>query len=105
MSDEKRSSDRVPTNLSARWHGISGAHEGRIEDLSLTGCFVNTTGVVDVGEMISLLIQLPTGAWLPLRGKVAFFHQMTGFSVAFVMDDDKQREQLPELIESQFQPR
>ena len=105
MNDEKRASERVPTNLSARWHGTSGAHEGRIEDLSLTGCFVNTTGVVDVGEMINLLIQLPTGAWLPLRGKVAFFHQMTGFSVGFAIDDDKQREQLQELAESQPQPR
>jgi hypothetical protein len=105
MNDEKRSSDRVPTNLSARWHAISGAHEGRIEDLSPSGCFVNTTGAVDVGEMVSLLIQLPSGAWLPLRGKVTFFHQMTGFSVAFAIDDDKQRQQLHELIESQNHPR
>jgi hypothetical protein len=102
MNDEKRSSDRIATNLSARWHGISGAHEGRIEDLSPTGCFVNTTGAVDVGEMVSLLIQLPSGAWLPLRGKVAFFHQMTGFSVAFAIEDHKLREQVNELIDSQY---
>ena len=101
MNDEKRSSDRVPTNLPARWHGVSGSHEGRIEDLSPNGCFVNTTGSVDVGEMVSLLIQLTSGAWLPLRGKVAFFHQMTGFSVAFAVDDDKVREQLNELIAAQ----
>jgi hypothetical protein len=101
MTDEKRSSDRIPTNLSARWHGVSGAHEGRIEDLSPTGCFVNTRGAVDVGERISLLIQLPSGAWVPLRGSVAFFQQMTGFSVAFALDDEKQREQLQQLIESQ----
>jgi PilZ domain len=101
MNDEKRSNDRIPTNLSARWHGVSGSHEGRIEDLSPTGCFVNTTGSVDVGEMISLLIQLPSGTWLPLRGKVAFFHQMTGFSVFFAIEDDKLREQLNELIVSQ----
>jgi hypothetical protein len=105
MNDEKRSSDRVATNLSARWHGVSGSHEGRIEDLSPTGCFVNTTGTVDVGEMVSLLIQLPSDAWLPLRGKVAFFHQMTGFSIAFAIDDEKTREQLNELIAAQYQPR
>jgi len=101
MNDEKRSSERVYTNLSARWHGVAGVHEGRIEDLSPTGCFVNTTGAVDVGEMVSLLIQLPSGAWLPLRGKVAFFHQMTGFSVSFAIEDDKLRDQLNELIASQ----
>jgi hypothetical protein len=101
MNDEKRASDRVATNLPARWHGVSGAHEGRIEDLSPTGCFVNTTGSVDVGEMVSLLIQLPSGAWLPLRGRVAVSHQMTGFSVAFAIDDDKLRQQLNELIAAQ----
>ena len=103
MNDEKRSSDRVATNLSARWHGISGSHEGRIEDLSPSGCFVNTTGSVDVGEMVSLLIQLPSGAWLALRGKVVFFHQMTGFSVTFAIDDEKTREQVNELIATQNQ--
>ena len=105
MNDEKRSSDRVFTNLPARWHGVSGAHEGRIEDLSPTGCFVNTTGSVDVGEMISLLIQLPSGAWLPLRGKVVFFHQMTGFSVAFALDGEKLHQQLNDLIATQNRSR
>lgn len=101
MNDEKRSSDRVATNLPGRWPGVSGAHEGRIEDLSPNGCFVNTTGPVDVGEMITLLVQLPSSAWLPVRGKVAVFHQMTGFSVAFAVDDDKVCDQLNELVAAQ----
>jgi hypothetical protein len=101
MNDEKRSSDRIATDLPARWQGVSGAHEGRIEDLSPTGCFVNTTGSVDVGERISPLIQLPSGAWFPLRGKVAFFHHMTGFSVAFAVDGEKVRDQLQQLIAAQ----
>ncbi|HEV8588256.1 MAG TPA: PilZ domain-containing protein [Pyrinomonadaceae bacterium] len=104
MNDEKRTSERVPTNLPAKWHGVSGSHEGRIEDLSITGCFVNTTGNVDIGEMIALLIQLPSGAWLPLRGKVAFYQQLTGFSVSFSIADEKQLEQLNELIASLSQP-
>jgi hypothetical protein len=101
MSDEKRATDRVATNLPARWHGISGSHEGRIEDLSPNGCFLNTTGTVDVSEMVSLLIQLPSGAWLPLRGRVVFFQQMTGFSLAFVGGDEKTREQLDQLVAAQ----
>jgi hypothetical protein len=104
MNDDKRTSERVPTNLPAKWHGVSGSHEGRIEDLSITGCFVNTTGNVDIGEMIALLIQLPSGAWFPLRGKVAFYQQLTGFSVTFSIADEKQLEQLNELIASLSQP-
>jgi hypothetical protein len=100
MNHEKRASERVPVNFSARWHGASGSHEGRVEDLSNTGCFVNTTGAVDVGEIVSLLIQTPSGRWLPLRGKVAFHHQLTGFSVLFSILDDKERVMLEDLVRS-----
>src|SRR5215471_17974817 len=98
MNDEKRSSERFVTNLPVRWQGVSGAHEGRIEDLSSTGCFVNTKGAVDVGEMITVSIQLPSDAWLSLRGRVVFFHQMTGFSISFDLDGEKLPEQLNDFI-------
>jgi hypothetical protein len=54
--------------------------------------------------MVSLLIQLPSNAWLSLRGRVAFFHQLTGFSVAFTIEEEKQRQQLSELVASQNSP-
>ena len=101
MNDEKRTSERVPVNLPTRWHGTTGSHEGRVEDVSVTGCFVNTTGAVDVGEVVSLLIQLPSGRWLPIRGKVAFYQQLTGFSISFSILDDKERETLNELVAQQ----
>lgn len=98
MNDEKRLDERVPVNLSTRWQGFSGSHEGRVEDLSMSGCFVNTKGAVDVGETVSLLIQLPTGRWLPLRGKVIFNELLTGFSLSFSILDEKEREVLKELV-------
>jgi PilZ domain-containing protein len=101
MNDEKRSDERVPVNLSTRWQGFSGSHEGRVEDLSLSGCFVNTKGAVDVGETVSLLIQLPTGRWLPLRGKVIFHELLTGFSLSFSILDDGERETLKQLVAAQ----
>lgn len=101
MNDEKRTSERVPVNLTTRWHGAAGTCEGRIEDLSVTGCFVNTKRPVDVGEIVSLLIQLPSGRWLPIRGKVAFYQQLTGFSISFSILDDKERETLDELVAQQ----
>ena len=101
MNDEKRTSERVPVNLPTRWRGATGSYEGRVEDLSVTGCFVNTTGAVDVGEIVSMLIQLPTGRWLPIRGKVAFYQMLTGFSISFSILDDKERETLNELVAQQ----
>ena len=101
MSDERRAEERVGVNLPTRWHGVTGAHEGRVEDLSTSGCFVNTTGAVDVGEIVSLLIQLPSGRWLPIRGRVMFYQQLTGFSLSFSILDDEERVSLRQLISGQ----
>ncbi|HYW74926.1 MAG TPA: PilZ domain-containing protein [Pyrinomonadaceae bacterium] len=95
---DRRDDERVTVNFPAKWHGASGGHEGRVEDLSAKGCFVNTRGAADVGEVVALLIQLPRGGWLPLRGKVRFFEQLLGFSVSFSILDDKEREALNQLV-------
>jgi PilZ domain-containing protein len=92
MTENRRSDERVSLNLPARWDGLSGAHEARIEDLSLGGCFVNTTGRVDPGEVVSLEIKLPSGEWLQLRGEVASYQQGIGFGLlfSFLIDDEEQ---------------
>jgi len=99
MDDERRSDKRVGVNLSTRWRGVTGTHEGRVEDLSINGCFVNTKGASDVGEIVSLLIRRPSGQWLPLRGKVVSTQQLVGFSLSFSILDEKEQQSLRELIE------
>ena len=98
MTDNRRSDERVSTNLAVRWDGQSGGHEGRIEDLSLGGCFVNTTGRVDQGEVVSLSIMLPCGQWLPLRGEVVSYQQGIGFGVLFSILTDEEEQALRELV-------
>ena len=100
MSDgkERRTGQRVSVNFPVKWHGASGGHEGRLEDLSANGCFVNTRGPADVGEVVSLLVKLPKGGWLPLRGKVRFYQQLTGFSLSFSILDEKERATLNQLV-------
>jgi hypothetical protein len=83
MPDNRRTDERVSLNLSAKWDGISGTHEGRIEDVSLGGCFVNTKGRVDVGEVVSVELKLPSGEWLQLRGEVTSYQVGIGFGVLF----------------------
>ena len=98
MPDNRRSDERVTLNLSAKWNGVSGTHEGRIEDLSLGGCFVNTKGRVDVGEVVSLSIKLPSGEWLPLRGEVAIYHAGTGFGLLFSFLTSEEEQALRALV-------
>jgi hypothetical protein len=98
MTENRRSDERVSINLPARWDGLSGRHEARIEDLSLGGCFVNTKGRVDVGEIVGIEMKLPSGEWLQLRGEVATYMVGTGFGVLFTFLTDDEEQALRELI-------
>ena len=98
MSDERRTDERVKVNLAARWDGMSGTQEARIEDISLGGCFVNTSGRVEVDEVISLDIRLPSGEWLPLRGEVASQQPGIGFGLLFTFLTQDEEQALRELF-------
>jgi len=98
MTKNRRSDERVSTNLPARWDGLSGRSEARIEDLSMSGCFVNSKGRVDIGEIVGIEVKLPSGEWLPLRGEVASYLAGTGFGVLFTFLTDDEEQALRELI-------
>lgn len=98
MDKDRRSDERVPTNLPARWDGLSGGHEARIEDISLGGCFVNTTGRVSFGEVIVLQVKLPSGEWLTLRGEAITAQEGIGFGLNFSFITDEEEYALRELI-------
>ena len=95
---ERRNDARVALNLDARWDGLSGGQEARIEDLSVGGCFVNTNGRVDIGEDVVVEIKLPAGDWLQLSGKVVSFQMGIGFGVVFTLLTDIDEEAIRELI-------
>jgi hypothetical protein len=98
MTEDRRSDERVSINLPARWDGLAGRHEARIEDLSLGGCFVNTHGRVDAGEVVSPEIKLPSGEWLPLRGEVVSYQQGIGFGVLFSFLTDEEEQSLRQIV-------
>ena len=98
MDKNRRSDERISTNLPARWDGLSGQNEARIEDLSMGGCFVNTRGRVDIGEVVGIEVKLPSGEWLQLRGEVASYMAGTGFGVLFTFLTEDEEQTLRELI-------
>jgi PilZ domain-containing protein len=98
MTENRRRDERVSLNLPAKWEGFSGKHEARIEDVSLGGCFVNTPGRVDEGEIVGVEIKLPSGEWLPLRGKVVSYQEGIGFGLLFSFMTPKQEEALRKLM-------
>jgi Tfp pilus assembly protein PilZ len=77
---------------------MSRRHEARIDDVSLGGCFVNTYGKVELHEDVNLEIQLPSGEWLPLRGKVASYQPGVGFGISFTLLSEEEAAGLKELM-------
>ena len=98
MTENRRSDERISMNLPAKWDGLAGNYEARIEDLSFGGCFVNTAGRVDPGEVIGLEIKLPSGEWLQLRGEVASYQQGIGFGLLFTFLTSDEEEALRDLM-------
>jgi hypothetical protein len=98
MSRERRNSQRKRILLEARWESMSRRHEARVDDVSLGGCFVNTYGKVELQEHVDLEIQLPSGEWLPLRGKVASYQPGVGFGISFTSLTVEETATLQELM-------
>ena len=100
MRDERRSSKRKRLLLEAKWESMSNTHEARVDDISVGGCFVNTLGRVELNERVNLQIQLPSGAWLPLRGHVTSYQPGVGFGMSFTSLSDDESAALIRLIAS-----
>jgi hypothetical protein len=97
MSDEKRSSQRKTVNLVVKWDSLSGSYEAKLEDISLSGCFINTTGLANLDEVMNLEVQLPSGEWVPLKGTVTTYQPGIGFGVVFSSLTDEQTQAVEKL--------
>jgi hypothetical protein len=98
MPDERRRNQRQKVLLEARWESLSKRHEARVDDVSLSGCFVNTYGPVEVGEPVALKILRRSGEWLSVRGYVATYQNGVGFGMAFTDLSEESQKGLQDLI-------
>ena len=97
MAEEKRSSERKTVNLVVKWESLSGSYEAKLEDISLSGCFINTTGLTLVNEVIKLEVLLPSGEWLALNGRVTTYQPGIGFGVVFSSLTEEQTKAVKKL--------
>ena len=95
---DRRSEKRLEVCLDAVWDGNSGKHPARVTDLSEGGCYLDSLGESQVGEVLNIKLQLQNGERLELSGEVA--HQMPpmGFGVRFVNLSSEQLEKLRSLL-------
>lgn len=99
MIENRRADKRISINLRARWDGNSGHQEARIGDIARGGCYVDSMSRVEIGELLSLEIELPSGKWLPVRGKVTSYQESVGFGLKFTSLTEDEESQLKELLD------
>jgi hypothetical protein len=98
MGKERRSQERVKIVLEARWEGLAGRHEARLSDLSPSGCFIESIGLVQLHELVRFEIQLPWGRWLPLQGEVVSCQIGFGFAIRLTELSEMQQRQFNALF-------
>ena len=96
---DRRNEKRWDVCLDAVWDGKSGNYVARVTDLSEGGCYVDTMGEAQVGEVIAFKLQLPDGEWFELNGEVAHQSSPLGFGLRFVKLTDEQHKKLRSLLD------
>jgi Tfp pilus assembly protein PilZ len=97
MNDRRRE-ERLEVCLDAVWDGKSGNYTARVTDLSEGGCYVDTLGEAQKGEVLSFKLLLASGQWLQLTGEVAHMTPPLGFGLRFVDLTEDQIKELRSLI-------
>ena len=100
MTDERRNRERVPASIEVLWAGNAGKNESRTSDLSLGGCFVDTVGHVELGNIITFSLRLPAGEPIEIEGEVVYTYPSIGFGVRFTNVSDSDRRKLEWLIKA-----
>jgi hypothetical protein len=79
---ERRSHPRVKGPFEGFWDG-AGRQDGRIVDLSVNGCFIESVALPRVGQKVTVSIAI-SGGQINLPADVVYAESTQGFAVRFV---------------------
>jgi hypothetical protein len=97
--NQPRGDPRVTHYFECRWFGKWGAFDARLNDLSVSGCYiVNRRTTPSVGEIVEIDVVRTAQDPLPLSGEVVSTEPGIGFGVRFAGVDDNLRQQLESLM-------
>lgn len=96
---ERRAAERVRINLRTRWETLLTQGRGAVCDLSSTGCFVLSGGLVNAGNLVRLDIFFPD-RMASLWGEVVYSVAEMGFAIRFTFANEAEQQALGLLISS-----
>lgn len=92
---DRRTKPRLSVSLDAVW---GEKHTAQITDLSTGGCYLDSVGEVQQGEVVGFRVLLPDDDWLYLEGEVRHHTVGVGFGVQFLDLNAEQEENLGRLL-------
>ena len=95
---ERRAIIRSQVSLDVEWENLSGRYSGTLSDISELGCFVLSSGDINEGDTLRLLLPLGDGMKVQLMGEVKNHVFEIGFALKFVNLSEAQRRVLREFI-------
>lgn len=105
MADNRRIAVRVKKALDVVYSSSSPPIEARLEDLSETGMFIETSHPLEVGAELEFWIALPSDeAEAPVAGKgeVVWTDRAVGVGVHFTQISDADRERIKWFVAEVF---
>ena len=94
---ERRRFERVKVNRKVQWEGVLEQKEGTLVDLSVGGCFILTSHLVEPRELIRLEIEGALTVW----GEVIYQIKEMGFALRFNSALGEEGQQVAKLIKEQ----
>lgn len=105
MGEENRRAVRIKKALDVVYSSSSPPTDARLEDLSETGMFIETSHPLEVGAELDFSLALPGDAsGKPIQGKgiVAWTDQAVGVGVRFTSLSDEDRERVKWFVAEVF---
>lgn len=99
---ERRGAKRFKVNLPARWEGGGASDVGTISDMSMTGCFMLTAGVIEKDEAVVITATLPGHSTISLRGEVVYYTEEIGFAIRFTDGNEADKRSLAAFLKQKL---
>ncbi len=96
---DRRISRRYRVSIDVEWEGLVGRKPGTISDISITGCFVLSSGDVADGENVKVFFPLTDGRTIQFWGEVVNHALEIGFAMRFIELSDAQKDFLEKFVD------
>lgn len=97
---DRRTDQRFSVNIDIEWEALAGKQSGTISDISVSGCFVLSSGEVDDGDYVKIWFPLTNGNKIEFWGEVINHVFEIGYGIRFIKLTEAQKDFLEVFVDT-----